>query len=79
MRLEQNMRIPDYPWFGPRHGMGWGWAPMSWEGQAVLVAFLVLLGFGYLRFRSSMTFLYLTAGLTVLLLIVCAITGTAPG
>lgn len=73
------MQVPDYPWFGPRHGMGWGWAPVSWEGQAVLVIFIVLLGFSYLRFRSSRTFLYLTAGLTVLLLMICAVTGTKPG
>ena len=73
------MPIPDYPWFGLRHGMGWGWAPVSWEGQAVLVVFIVLLGFGYLRFRSSKMFLYMVGGLTVLLLAICAVTGTAPG
>lgn len=73
------MQIPDYPWFGPRHGMGWGWAPASREGQAVLVVFILLLGLGYLRFCSSKTFLYMVGGLTVLLLIICAITGTAPG
>jgi hypothetical protein len=59
--------------------MGWGWAPANREGQVVLVAFIVLLGLAYLRFRSSKSLLYSVSGLTVLLLIVCAVTGTPPG
>ncbi len=71
--------IPDYPWFGPRHGAGWGWTPLSWEGKALCLAvFVVCLIAALARGRSKATF-YVIGGSVVFLLIVCAITGTAPG
>jgi hypothetical protein len=73
------MTIPDYPWFGPRHGMGWGWAPISWESKAIsFVVFTVMLFVCFFYGRSKIT-LYVVGSGVLLLLIVCAVTGTPPG
>ena len=71
--------IPDYPWFGPRHGMGWGWTPVSWEGKWITAAVAVILAVTVLTFGRSKKTLYIVAGSVVFLLLVCAVTGTAPG
>ena len=71
--------IPDYPWFGPRHGMGWGWTPVSWEGKVLTYAVIVAItitAFGFGRYRKAY---YVIGGLVMFLLAVCAVTGTAPG
>jgi hypothetical protein len=73
------VNIPDYPWFGPRHGMGWGWAPVSWEGKLACFAVFVLCLIAYLAFGRSKKTLYIIGGLVVFIVIVAALTGTAPG
>lgn len=71
--------IPDYPWFGPRHGMGWGWAPITWEGQVLcaLVALAVLVT--VLTLGRSRKTIYIVFSLAIFMVAVAALTGTAPG
>jgi hypothetical protein len=33
--------IGEKPWFGPRRA-GWGFAPVSWEGWAVIAVFVAI-------------------------------------
>ena len=71
--------IPDYPWFGPRHGMGWGWAPISWEGKVLcaLVAAIALVT--CLTLGRSHKTIYVAFGLAIFMVVVAALTGTGPG
>jgi len=68
-------------WF-PAKRYGWGWGlPVTWQGWAVLVGFIVLLGVGPWIFppkedRSSF-YLYV-AGLIAVLLVVCYAKGEPP-
>lgn len=57
-------------WFEPRHG-GWGWTPISWQGWALSLAFIVLaLGVITLfKDRPALAFAIL-APATILLLLV---------
>jgi len=79
LNMQRAQMIPDYPWFGPRHGRGWGWAPITWEGKLVCAAIAVV-GIGaVLYFGRSRKTLYIVAGLAVFAISVAAVTGTAPG
>jgi hypothetical protein len=66
-------------WFGPRRLAGWGWTPVRWQGWAVIAVFLA--GIVACDFLLSGTLLKVVAdvALVVLLLVVCALTGTRPG
>jgi hypothetical protein len=54
--------IPDYPWFGPRHGMGWAWAPVIWEGKLITAVVAVILAITVLTFGRSKKTLYIGGG-----------------
>lgn len=75
--------IPDYPWFGPRHGMGWGWAPITWEGKlltfAALVACAILVLLGHHGRITTRQTLFWILGIVAGALAIAAFTGTAPG
>jgi hypothetical protein len=73
------MTIPDYPWFVSRHGMGWGWAPVSWEGKTVSLVIIAAIMLVALRFGRSRITTWTAAILVALLIAICAVTGTAPG
>ena len=66
------------PWFGPRGSGGWGWTPVTWQGWAISIGFIVVaMAIGLIpgiRYRLS-----IIAVLVVALIVVCAITGTKPG
>lgn len=71
---------PQTQWFGPRR-YGWGWGPASWQGWAVIGAYLVLsiLGVPLLldAQRGGAAFAFQSL-LTVALIIVCIVRGGAP-
>jgi hypothetical protein len=65
-------------WFGPRR-YGWGWSPVSWEGWAVMAAYVVgVLVVVPLAARGTTAALALV-GVTAALMAVCVVKGTAPG
>jgi len=73
---------PDY-WFAakpPGHGWGWG-PPLTWQGWAVLVGFIMLLIAGpalVLPYGTGI-FLAYVAVLGALLIFICAKKGEPPG
>ena len=71
--------IPDYPWFGPRHGMGWGWAPISWEGKLLCALVAVAALVAFLVFGRSRKMIYVAFGLAIFMVVAAGLTGTAPG
>lgn len=71
--------ITPYPWFGPRSGFGWGWTPVTWEGWAVVILWFAALALAYHLLGSTRAFAFAVAGLVVLLIVICALTGTPPG
>ena len=77
------MMLPDIPWFGPRHGMGWGWAPITWEGQVltygVVALCLIVALLGRLDRIKTGPMLYWILGSVAGLVAIAALTGTAPG
>lgn len=71
-------RLVRDPWFGPRRFPGWGWTPLTWQGWTVSGVFLVavvLCG----EFIRGIPKAIAIAGLVVLLLAICLLTGTRPG
>ena len=71
-------------WFpAKRRGFGWGWGPpRTWQGWAVLVGFLLLLGLDVLIFPPDThhaAFVLCALGLTALLLLICWIKGEPLG
>ena len=71
---------PQTPWFGPRR-YGWGWAPASWQGWAIVGAYVVTSLAGTCLFLdahlvgAALVFVML---LTVALILVCRVTGGPP-
>ena len=69
-------------WF-PAKRYGWGWGiPSRWQGWAVLIAYLALLGVVTLLFpphREPFTFALLVIATTLVLVAVCWVTGEPPG
>lgn len=58
--------------------MGWGWAPISWEGWTTTV--LVLAPLYWPRERGDTVIEAATViGVTALLLVLCLMKGTSPG
>jgi hypothetical protein len=70
--------IAKYPWFGPKNGYGWGWTPVSREGWAVTILCVVPVLVAPFVFGPRVT-VYIAFGSVAVLLIVCFLTGTAPG
>jgi hypothetical protein len=67
------------PWFGPRGGAAWGWAPLTWEGGVItLLCIAVCLG-AYAAYGKSRRAYYIVGASISLLLVICALTGTPPG
>jgi len=71
-------------WF-PAKRYGWGWGlPSAWQGWAVLVTFIALLGAGALLLRAEgsdevpMFFIGYTAVLSAALLLICWLKGEPP-
>ena len=69
----------ELPWFGPRGGLNWGWAPITWEGWAITLAFVVVVALGFRIYGSSGKFFGVLGASIAGLIAVCALTGTAPG
>ena len=70
-------RVTRKAWFGPRR-IGWGWAPVSWEGWAAAGAFVVLITVSVVVFRGADLVIALIV-LLAALLAVCFLTGDPPG
>jgi hypothetical protein len=71
---------PTYWFAAKRYGWGWG-LPLTWQGWAVLTAFMALLAVGFLVFPPEtdvVPFLVYDAILCGLLLIVCWLKGEPP-
>jgi uncharacterized membrane protein YeaQ/YmgE (transglycosylase-associated protein family) len=67
-------------WFRAKR-YGWGWTPCTWQGWAILGAFVALLVANRLAFPPQTAFLAFIAGvlgLTVLLVVVCWMKGEPP-
>lgn len=71
--------ITKHPWFGPKNGIGWGWTPVSWEGWVVSALCLATIVGAYLVFGRAPMTTYVTLGAVAALIIICLLTGTAPG
>lgn len=71
--------ITKYPWFGPKNGFGWGWTPITWEGWLVTAVCLVVFFGAYFIFGRAPMTTYVMLSSVAALIIVCLLTGTAPG
>jgi hypothetical protein len=67
------------PWFGPRSDLNWGWTPLTWEGWAITIAFIVAVGVAFRIYGGTDKFYGVLAVSVIGLAAVCALTGTAPG
>lgn len=67
------------PWFGPRSGLNWGWTPITWEGWAIVVAFVVVIAMTARVYGNSGKCFGAVAVSALIFVAVCALTGTAPG
>jgi hypothetical protein len=67
-------------WF-PAKRYGWGWGPpVRWQGWAVLISYVALLGLSALLFlpQHPLRFLLMASILTAVLILVCALKGEKP-
>jgi hypothetical protein len=67
-------------WFpAKRYGFGWG-APITWQGWAVLVSWLIVFfsGVRFFAVRHSRLHIAFAAGMVILLLIICYRKGEPP-
>jgi hypothetical protein len=80
--------VTDHLWFKAR-AFGWGWTPVSFEGWAVLIAFLALVAAGTGVFiyelragadvrAANLLFMAGLALLVGLLILICWLTGERP-
>ena len=72
-------RLVEKPWFGPRRVFGWGWTPVTWQGWAVIAVFVVAIAACAVLLPGVAAKVIAEVVLIVLLLAVCALTGTRPG
>ncbi len=70
-------RLVKTPWCGPRR-LGWGRTPITWQGWAVSVVFLVAMVVCGEFIRGIPTAI-VEIGLVALLMAVCALPGAWPG
>jgi uncharacterized membrane protein YhaH (DUF805 family) len=63
-------------WFKAKH-YGWGWYPVTWQGWLVLTVFVVIIGY---RSTTMLNIIIVPEFIvyTVILLIVCLLTGEKP-
>lgn len=71
--------ITKHPWFGAKNGLGWGWTPVSWEGWAASAICLIVIIGAYFIFGRAPITTYVTLGAVAALVLLCFLTGTAPG
>ena len=67
-------------WFRAKR-YGWGWTPCTWQGWAILAAFVALLAANALAFpprRDFPAYIAGVVGLIVLLVAVCWLKGEPP-
>ncbi len=67
-------------WFRAKR-YGWGWTPCTWQGWAILAAFVALLAANALAFpprRALPAYIAGVVGLTVLLVAFCWLKGEPP-
>ncbi len=72
------MRVTEKAWFGPKRVLGWGWTPVSWEGWLTMGVFLVLVLLSVVIWHGVGTVIAAVV-LVGALLVVCLLTGDAPG
>ena len=72
------MRVTKKAWFGPKRVLGWGWTPVSWEGWLTMGLFLVLVLLSVAIWHGAGTVIAAVV-LVGALLVVCLLTGDAPG
>ncbi len=72
------MRVTKKAWFGPKRVLGWGWTPVSWEGWLTMGVFLVLVLLSVVIWHGVGTVIAAVV-LVGALLVVCLLTGDAPG
>ena len=71
---------PQVPWFGPRR-YGWGWGPGSWQGWAIVGAYVFLSAIGACLLLDAQRVAgacLLQVLLSVALLAVCIVKGAPP-
>ena len=68
-------------WF-PAKRFGWGWGvPQTWQGWAVIVAYVMFIGVGFIVIPPSIRpglFMAYLLFLTIVLIVVCWIKGEPP-
>ena len=67
-------------WFRAKR-YGWGWTPITWQGWAVLAAFVALLAADAVVFlprKALPDYIGCVVGLTILLVAVCWLKGEPP-
>ncbi len=57
---------------------GWGWYPATWQGWAILLAYILVVVLLHMIFGKTAMVFVVTIALTVLLITICAITGEKP-
>lgn len=72
-------RLTKKAWFGPKKLIGWGWAPASWEGSAVVIVYLILIFIAIHFLQNAILRKELVLGLTLILILVIILTGDRPG
>ena len=70
--------LVDRPWFGPRR-FGWGWTPVTWQGWVVTLVFVAAMVLCAFLLPGTVAKVVADVVLIVLLVVVCALTGTRPG
>jgi len=69
------LRVTKKAWFGPKRYVGWGWSIASWEGRVATMAYIALMLVGATAWHSPVA----VAVLTVLYVVLVALTGDPPG
>jgi hypothetical protein len=71
--------ITKRPWFGPKRYSGWGWTPVSWQGWAVTLVFLVVVIACRVHFGGGVPGAIAIVVCLAAYLGVISLTGTRPG
>lgn len=72
-------RITRKPWFGPKRYFSWGWRIMSWQGGALLGAYVVLLVIDIIYVPGAAMSISVAVILTALFIYIALLTGDPPG
>lgn len=71
--------ITQYPWLGPKNGLGWGWTPICGEGWAVTALCLAAIVGAFFVYGRAPIPVYVTLGAVAALILICFLTGTSLG